>query len=149
MDRWHAEGRSWVCFFQDTNGLVFRGLIAAVGVSAAKGYDMNSQTVPRRAKEAIGAICRLVRPGAAPGEADRVLTINVEYNQLDPMLRGCGAFPEVGINVKTPRSFELQDFWKPSLYLLIFWFLVRPPHILHIAGRRQRPERPVPLPRQH
>lgn len=61
--------------------LVFRGLLAAIGVSQARDYDMNSQTVPRAAKEAIGAICRLTR-------GDASLTINVEYNQLDPMLRG-------------------------------------------------------------
>ena len=36
---------------QDTNALVFRALIAALGVSARHGYDMNSIAVPRRAKE--------------------------------------------------------------------------------------------------
>lgn len=29
--RWQAAGVRWVCFFQDTNGLVFRGLPAALG----------------------------------------------------------------------------------------------------------------------
>ena len=36
---------------QDTNALVFRALIAALGVSARHNYDMNSLAVPRRAKE--------------------------------------------------------------------------------------------------
>ena len=40
---------------------------------------MNTVTVPRVPKEAIGAIARL--EGAAP------LTINVEYNQLDALLK--------------------------------------------------------------
>lgn len=36
---------------------------------------------PRQAKEAIGAIAKLSRPDGTS------LTINVEYNQLDPLLR--------------------------------------------------------------
>lgn len=34
-----------------------------------------------QAKEAIGAITKLVGPGGA------TMTVNVEYNQLDPLLR--------------------------------------------------------------
>lgn len=33
-DRWLAAGYKWVCFFQDTNGLVFRALPAAIGKRA-------------------------------------------------------------------------------------------------------------------
>lgn len=80
-DRWLAQGFKWVCFFQDTNGLVFRALPAAIGVSEANDYDVNSLAVPRKAKEAIGAITRLTYPDG------RHITINVEYNQLDPLLR--------------------------------------------------------------
>lgn len=29
--RWYAEGRKWVAFFQDTNALVFRGLLPTLG----------------------------------------------------------------------------------------------------------------------
>jgi hypothetical protein len=61
-DKWLADGFKWVCFFQDTNGLVFRALPAAIGVSVANDYDVNSLAVPRRAKEAIGAITRLTYP---------------------------------------------------------------------------------------
>jgi UDP-sugar pyrophosphorylase len=32
--KWLAAGFKWVCFFQDTNGLVFRALPAALGMSA-------------------------------------------------------------------------------------------------------------------
>ena len=45
---------------------------------------MNSLCVPRHAKEAIGAICLLKQPDG--GE----MTVNVEYNQLDPLLRQSG-----------------------------------------------------------
>ena len=31
LKRWLAAGVKWVAFFQDTNGLVFRGLPAAIG----------------------------------------------------------------------------------------------------------------------
>eukprot|EP00887_Chlorella_sp_A99_P004285 scaffold15.g4285.t1 len=75
------KGFKWICFFQDTNGLVFKALPAAIGVSAAHGYDVNSLAVPRKAKEAIGAITRLTFAGG------RSITMNVEYNQLDPLLR--------------------------------------------------------------
>lgn len=79
---WEQKGIKWVAFFQDTNALVFRALVAALGVSAAGDYDMNSLCVPRKAGEAIGAIARL--RNKVTGE---VLTTNVEYNQLDPLLR--------------------------------------------------------------
>ena len=48
------------------------------------GYDMNSLAVPRRAKEAIGGIAALKKPDGS------TLTINVEYNLLDPLLRASG-----------------------------------------------------------
>lgn len=79
--KWVEEGFRWVCFFQDTNAGVFRTLPAALGASAAHAFDVNSMAVPRKAKEAIGALTRLrLRDG-------REITINVEYNQLDPLLR--------------------------------------------------------------
>ena len=78
--RWRDEGRRFVAFFQDTNGLVFHALNAALGVSDQEGFVVNTLVVPRRAAEAAGGIVRL------EGN-DRGLTINVEYNQLDPLLR--------------------------------------------------------------
>ena len=80
--KWVAEGRKWIVFFQDTNGLVFRSVPAAVGVSAARNFALNSLTVPRKPGEPVGGICKLA---AAPPKTS--LTINVEYNQLDPLLR--------------------------------------------------------------
>eukprot|EP01023_Acetabularia_acetabulum_P012706 TRINITY_DN15979_c1_g2_i1.p1 TRINITY_DN15979_c1_g2~~TRINITY_DN15979_c1_g2_i1.p1 ORF type:complete len:615 (+),score=114.71 TRINITY_DN15979_c1_g2_i1:146-1990(+) len=80
--KWKRQGLRWVTFFQDTNGLAFRGLIASLGASYFKDFDMNSIAVPRKAKEAIGAIAKMTN--ANDGSS---VTINVEYNQLDPLLR--------------------------------------------------------------
>ena len=79
--RWSDEGRRWVVFFQDTNALAFFSLAAALGVSLQEQLAVNSITVPRKAKQAVGAIARLKH------EDGREMTCNVEYNQLDPLLR--------------------------------------------------------------
>jgi UDP-sugar pyrophosphorylase len=76
-----AAGVRYLLFIQDTNGQVFNAAFAAIGVSEQRGYDFNSIAVNRIPGEAVGGIARLQRPGAAD------LTINVEYNQLDPLLR--------------------------------------------------------------
>eukprot|EP01026_Neomeris_dumetosa_P061539 TRINITY_DN580_c0_g1_i1.p1 TRINITY_DN580_c0_g1~~TRINITY_DN580_c0_g1_i1.p1 ORF type:complete len:618 (-),score=102.83 TRINITY_DN580_c0_g1_i1:223-2076(-) len=90
--QWKKWGFKWVAFFQDTNGLVFRGLIASLGASYFQDFDMNSIAVPRKAKEAIGAIAamRNTKNGST-------MTINVEYNQLDPLLRAT-VNPEGDVN---------------------------------------------------
>jgi len=69
-----------LCIFQDTNPLPFRSMCAVLGVSAKKDFVLNSVTVPRLPEEAVGGICKLEGPGTS-------LTINVEYNQLDPLLK--------------------------------------------------------------
>lgn len=51
------------------------------GVSTKNDYDVNSLACPRKAGEAIGGITRLKH------QDGREMTINVEYNQLDPLLR--------------------------------------------------------------
>lgn len=56
--QWAADGFAWVCFFQDTNALVFRALVAALGVSARHDYCMNSIAVPRKAKVRLHAALR-------------------------------------------------------------------------------------------
>ncbi|CAJ1340987.1 unnamed protein product [Effrenium voratum] len=78
--RWAEEGRQWLFVFQDTNPLTFRILCAFLGVSAKNDYVMNSVAIPRLPGESIGGICKLV--DSAGG-----LTLNVEYNQLDPLLK--------------------------------------------------------------
>ena len=78
--RWSQHGVQHILFFQDTNPLWCNALIATLGVSVQEDLDMNTMAVPRRAGEAAGALVRLEGPNTA-------LTINVEYNQLDPLLR--------------------------------------------------------------
>ncbi|KAI4999850.1 hypothetical protein ZWY2020_004439 [Hordeum vulgare] len=77
LEQWYACWlRNW-----DTNGLLFNAIPSALGVSATKGYNVNSLAVPRKAKEAIGGITKLTHVDG------RTMVINVEYNQLDPLLR--------------------------------------------------------------
>lgn len=78
--RFLKEGRTHLAFIQDTNGQVTNALLAALGVSVAKGFHFNSVAVGRIPGEAVGALTRLKGNG-------RDFTINVEYNQLDPLLR--------------------------------------------------------------
>ncbi|KAK7282682.1 hypothetical protein RIF29_11654 [Crotalaria pallida] len=94
---WHNAGLKWVLFFQDTNGLLFKAIPAALGVSATKQYHVNSLAVPRKAKEAIGGITRLTHSDG------RSMVINVEYNQLDPLLRASG-YPDGDVNSETGYS---------------------------------------------
>lgn len=82
VNKWLNEGRKWVIFFQDTNGIVFHALMAALGVSKKNSFEVNSLTVPRKPGEAVGGICKLTHNNNSS------ITINVEYNQLDPLLRG-------------------------------------------------------------
>jgi len=76
-----AAGVRYLLFIQDTNGQAFNAAIAAIGVSEREGYDFNSIAVNRIPGEAVGTLATLVKPGAPS------LTLNVEYNQLDPLLR--------------------------------------------------------------
>ena len=56
---WKRFGIKWIVMFQDTNGLAFHTLPLMLGVSSNLGLIMNSLAVPRKAKEAIGAITEL------------------------------------------------------------------------------------------
>mmetsp|Transcript_32828 Transcript_32828/g.55361 ORF Transcript_32828/g.55361 Transcript_32828/m.55361 type:complete len:696 (+) Transcript_32828:117-2204(+) len=79
--KWKNAGIKYITFFQDTNGLAFYTLPAMLGVSEDLGLEVNSLAVTRSAKQAVGALCKLVH------DDGREMTINVEYNQLDPLLR--------------------------------------------------------------
>ena len=46
--RWAAEGRKWLYFFQDTSTLYFAHFLATVGVTAASGAAVNMVSVPRK-----------------------------------------------------------------------------------------------------
>ncbi|CAI0393300.1 unnamed protein product [Linum tenue] len=97
LEEWQRGGVRWVLFFQDTNGLLFKAIPASLGVSATKGYHVNSLAVPRKAKEAIGGITKLTHTDG------RSMVINVEYNQLDPLLRATGN-PDGDVNCETGYS---------------------------------------------
>lgn len=73
-------------FLQDTNALVINSILPTLGVSISKGFDMNSICIPRLAGEAAGAIARLEHKT----DPEKSLVINVEYNQLDPLLKTQG-----------------------------------------------------------
>jgi UDP-sugar pyrophosphorylase len=75
------SGIRYLLFIQDTNGQVFNAALAALGVSEVRGYDFNSIAVNRIPGEAVGGLATLRKPGSPD------LTINVEYNYLDPLLR--------------------------------------------------------------
>ncbi|MEN8255865.1 MAG: UTP--glucose-1-phosphate uridylyltransferase, partial [Verrucomicrobiota bacterium] len=77
--RLEKEGIEHLLFIQDTNGQVFNAMPAALGVSVEKGFDFNSIAVNRIPGEAVGGLAKLVGNG-------KELTLNVEYNQLDPLL---------------------------------------------------------------
>lgn len=79
--RFADSGIRYLLFIQDTNGQVFNAAFAALGVSELRGYDFNSIAVNRIPGEAVGGLATLRKPGAPD------LTINVEYNYLDPLLR--------------------------------------------------------------
>ncbi|KAK6939932.1 UDPGP family [Dillenia turbinata] len=97
LNSWFDAGLKWVLFFQDTNGLLFKAIPASLGVSSIRKFHVNSLAVPRKAKEAIGGIAKLTH---ADG---RSMVINVEYNQLDPLLRATG-HPDGDVNDETGYS---------------------------------------------
>lgn len=81
--KWLSMGLEWMFLFQDTNTLVSHVLCPTLGVSVKNRFVMNSAAVPRTANENVGAICKLTKGSES-------LTVNVEYNQLGPLLMASG-----------------------------------------------------------
>ena len=81
--KWLKMGKEWMIFFQDTNALALKTLPSVLGVSRKNNWEMNSIAVPRMPGEAMGAICRLVDQT----DSSKEIVINVEYNQLDSLLK--------------------------------------------------------------
>jgi UDP-sugar pyrophosphorylase len=81
VEKWQKMNKKWVVFFQDTNVLVFNCIPSAIGVSKRENYVVNSITIPRKPGDAVGGICRLTN------QENKSITLNVEYNQLDSLLR--------------------------------------------------------------
>lgn len=86
--QWFDNGVQWCVFFQDTNGLAFNSLIAMIGVSKQQSLEVNTLAVPRKAKQAMGALATLVKVDSYL--SSKKITVNIEYNQLDTILRSCG-----------------------------------------------------------
>jgi len=83
--KWVDEYKTkWTLFFQDTNAPVFRSAISALGVAKKYQFAMNTITIPRLPGQAVGGIALLTHTDG------RKLTINVEYNQLGPLLSSTG-----------------------------------------------------------
>ncbi|KAL7069279.1 putative UDP-sugar pyrophospharylase [Cryptosporidium serpentis] len=83
LEKLSSNGKEYLVFFQDTNSLVFHGVLASLGVTEKKSFDMISLTVPRVPCEPVGAICRLRYSNG------KYLTINTEYNVLGALLKNC------------------------------------------------------------
>eukprot|EP01054_Gregarina_sp_Poly1_P003758 Gregarina_sp_Poly_1__3757@NODE_2113_length_2665_cov_900_628176_g1363_i0_p1_GENE_NODE_2113_length_2665_cov_900_628176_g1363_i0NODE_2113_length_2665_cov_900_628176_g1363_i0_p1_ORF_typecomplete_len582_score68_03UDPGP/PF01704_18/4_6e68_NODE_2113_length_2665_cov_900_628176_g1363_i08242569 len=81
---WLKQGMEWVFFFQDTNALSMRSLPVCLGISKTKNFSMNSLCIPRTPGDSVGGICRLTKEGS------NSITINVEYNMLDSLLKSAG-----------------------------------------------------------
>jgi UDP-sugar pyrophosphorylase len=62
--------------------MVFNCLPSAIGVSKKNGYVINSITIPRKPGDNLGGICKL-----NDTTNNKSITLNVEYNQLDSLLR--------------------------------------------------------------
>lgn len=81
--KWMEMGKEWMVFIQDTNALALKTIPSVLGVSRANNWQMNSICVPRMPGEQMGAICKLVDET----DPSKELVINVEYNQLDSLLK--------------------------------------------------------------
>uniref|UniRef100_A0A7S3JVS8 UTP-monosaccharide-1-phosphate uridylyltransferase n=1 Tax=Aureoumbra lagunensis TaxID=44058 RepID=A0A7S3JVS8_9STRA len=82
LENWVKRGIQWVYFFQDTNALGFRPLLATLGLSKKLNLHCNFLTVPRLPGQAVGGIAKLHNQ-----DENKTMVVNVEYNQLDPLLR--------------------------------------------------------------
>ncbi|MFA5380201.1 MAG: UTP--glucose-1-phosphate uridylyltransferase, partial [Dehalococcoidia bacterium] len=98
VDKWIRDGRTHTVFIQDTNGQVFNAIPAGIGVSVELGLDFNFLTVPREAGAKVGAIVDLVRRDGS------VMTANVEYNQLEPVLMASGHVEGDAADKQTGKS---------------------------------------------
>jgi len=81
--KWRDMGKEWMIFHQDTNALSLKVIPSVLAVSRAKNWQMNSVTCSRMPGEALGGICKLVNEK----DPSKEIVINIEYNQLDGLLK--------------------------------------------------------------
>lgn len=108
VDKWLSLGKKYFVLFQDTNVLSFNCIPSALGASVKLSLDINSICVPRRPKDAVGAICKLKKSDGS------FITNNVEYNQLDSLLKA--KYNKEG---DVPNKDGLSDF-PGNINVLIF-----------------------------
>ena len=92
VTKWIEAGLTHIFIFQDTNFFAPRSGLVGLGVCASHDFDMCSLCVPRIAGEAIGGICTLT------GEGKTTMTVNVEYNQIDAMLKATEEYKDGDVN---------------------------------------------------
>lgn len=80
IEKWVKDGKKYVIFFQDTNSLAFKAIPSFIGATVVQNLVVNTMTIPRKPGDAMGAICSL-------SNEERTITLNVEYNQLDALLK--------------------------------------------------------------
>ena len=81
VKQWIKEGKKYMVQFMDTNVLAFNCVPASIGSSVKYNFDINSIVVPRRPKDAIGAICKLIKKDGTS------VVQNVEYCFIDALLK--------------------------------------------------------------
>jgi UDP-sugar pyrophosphorylase len=115
IQKWHQMNKKWVIFFQDTNALVFKAIPSALGVSTQRDFCVNSICVPRKPGDAMGGMATLTNT-----LVNKQITINVEYNQLEPLLKATwnkeGDIADVEGNSFFPGNINVLVF-KLSTYL--------------------------------
>lgn len=107
---WLSKGLTHMFIFQDTNFTAPCSGLVGLGVCTQHDFDMCSLCVPRLAGEAIGGICSL------KGEGKPDITINVEYNQIDALLRSTEEYKDGDVN-QADTGFSL---WPGNINELIF-----------------------------
>ncbi len=102
---WNKIGVEQSVFIQDTNGQVVNGILPGLAVSEEKDFDLNFLTVSRDAGEAAGSIVDMK-------QGDQTITMNVEYNELDPLLKSIGKPGDVAdpVTGKSPYRANLNVF---------------------------------------
>ena len=78
---WINQGKKIMVQFMDTNVLAFNCVPASIGSSIKYDFDINSLCVPRRPKDMIGSICKLI------DKDGNYVVQNIEYNQLDSLFK--------------------------------------------------------------
>lgn len=113
IQKWAQLNKKWIVFFQDTNALAFKAIPSALGISSQRDFDVNSICVPRKPGDAMGGMATLTN-----ADAGKKITINIEYNQLEPLLRETwyksGDLPDAEGNSYFPGNINVLIYKIPT-----------------------------------